>query len=293
MNDNKKKIKCPSFVSLSALADNELPQDHPDYIHIKSCSECQIKLQKLQTLNSCISNAVLSLNENEIVHEKCIESFRAEIRFKRANLPNYPLIILKSVAVLAIFAGILFYLLEIFQQKSRTLSVRDDVNGKEVAISDKQEIPTTSIELTRNNNDEKIELAQKHNRSPLNSFDLYDFKSAGSGVQQNLISQNIRFQNNKEERAVPIADIVRHNWIWTNKNKPAPDLHSLLKKYKYSQTSNDVIEISLTKEELVKLVMELHNSGFELLSNEEPQPETKLFFGNPSDKVEYEVKLIF
>ncbi|HPN83863.1 MAG TPA: zf-HC2 domain-containing protein [Victivallales bacterium] len=285
---NVKGGKCPLLEDLSAYCDGELSRSSPAYIHIESCEECRLKVSRLSKISKAISLSLSNPPGVNCVSRKTVEALRSENRISATKLTPYWEIFLRVAAVIAIFAGSAVYIFDLTERKGENkllaLEKSEKIKNKDLIlqpINKEKEEPTHQI-ADKNEN-------MPH--SPLNSFEISDMRNTGS-AETNTTSKRIIFGAVPGESAANINDIVRHVWIW-NKEGLAPSISDILKNSGIESFQKDGNEHVLITEKmrLVKIVRALHSEGYELLSPDEPQPESKRFSGHPEQKVEYHFSL--
>jgi hypothetical protein len=125
-------------------------------------------------------------------------------------------------------------------------------------------------------------------------------ETASAGNKNAIISQDILFENKRDDKIAVISPEVRHVWTWDKVEKNAPAIEEILTElglnnktmtaYK-DKFGNIVYSLSTSKMNLVKLIKVLHSRGYELLSDSEPQPEGIKFLGASDDIARYKFSI--
>ncbi len=298
--DNKnleRDDECPPLEDISAYCDDELAPSSKEYLHIKSCEHCLKKLKQIRDISNAISSSLSNPPGSDNIETKCLIAVRLENRSRKFKHGSYGEIFLKVAAVFAIFAAAFLFLVDLRKRRDELESAKlekksdNNMNRSKVSnsIQTEKSAPITVVE-----NDK----SEKHNA--LNSFNISDMETASAGNKNAIISQDILFENKRDDKIAVISPEVRHVWTWDKAEKNAPAIEEILTElglnnktmtaYK-DKSGNIVYSLSISKMNLVKLIKVLHSRGYELLSDSEPQPEGIKFLGASDDIARYKFSI--
>ncbi len=282
--------KCASFEEISAYVDGELEPSCAAFKHIESCGECRLRAERMRGLSRAVHASLSNPPGADRIARKCVEALRAERQISSLRCASYTQIFLKAAAAIAIFAGASVYVFELSRRGDETRAAKFDGAGKSTVAEADMKSRNTLAEA-----DENGTRAEPAVHSPLNSLELSEMRTAGSGSSAGLVSDKIHFVECKGDSAAAIAPVVKHSWIWTKTAAAAPDIRSIISACNLTPAKSPEgagLRIKTDKAGLVKLVRAINASGYELLSDSEPQPESGRFAGSPGDPVEYHVSTV-
>lgn len=290
-NQNQEKgTPCPGHDFLSSYFDNELDRTSPEFIHISSCSECMMKIDDFTKIGEIV-NRHISNESSPPLPEDILKNIRMKIsEEKNMEVPLYLIQFLKIAAVIVVVFGVFAYI--------------HSLNGNKVQVSStiglKSAPESSSISsapaVTQNSKD----IASRKYFMPENEIQFSNMSNVSTG-------QSMEFRNLPQEGAPPklaptsIPDHVCHVWTVKNIKDASVEVNDCIEKLgipesgiSVSKEDNNMVRYSmnLTKKQISGFVKLFASAGNELISPVAPQPEQNLFYGNATDPVGYEIKLV-
>jgi len=280
---------CPGHEFLSSYFDNELDRTSPESIHISSCPECMMKIGDFARIGKSISENMM--NEcSPPPPDDILKKVRAEIsEEKEAEVPLYLFQFMKIAAVIVVIVGVFAYVHSLGGNK-----VVPGTAGLKTAPA------STSISSAPSAKQNTREIASLKNLMPENEVQFSNMSNVSTG-------QALEFRNPPQApgaakaEPVSIPDSVNHVWTVNNLKDAAVEVDNCIKKLgipaagiSVSKEDDNMVRYSmnLSKKQISGFVKLFASSGNELISPVAPQPEQNLFYGNASEPVDYEIRLV-
>ncbi len=290
-NDNQKQGGgCPGHEFLSSYFDNELDRTSPESIHISSCPECMMKIGDLAEIGKIIGENM----RNECsppLPEDILKKVRAKISEKeKAEIPFYIFQFMKVAAVIVVIVGVFAYV--------------HSLGGNKVQVTGAAGLKTapasTSISSATSAKPNTREIASLKHLMPENEVQFSNMSNVSTG-------QALEFRNPPQApgaakaEPVSIPECVNHVWTVKNLKDAAVEVNDCAVKLgipaggmSVSKEDDGMLKYSmnLSKKQISGFVKLFASAGNELISPVAPQPEQNLFYGNASEPVVYEIKLV-
>ena len=281
---------CPGHEFLSSYFDNELDRKSPESIHISSCPECMMKIGDFSKIGKIISENMV--NEcSPPLPEDILKKVRAQIsEEEEAEVPFYLYQFMKVAAIIVVIVGVFAYV--------------HSLGGNRVHVPGTAGLKTapasTSISSAPSANTNTREIASLKRLMPENEVQFSNMSNVSTG-------QALEFRNPPQApgaakaEPVSIPDSVNHVWTVKNLKDAAVEVDNYAAKLgipasgiSVSKDDDNMIKYSmnLSKKQISGFVKLFASAGNELVSSVAPQPEQNLFYGNASEPVDYEIRLV-
>ncbi len=285
LSQSHSEKSCPGFAELSSAMDQVEPEFGRWSDHCQSCSACRKILKDMQMTDAAVKNCIEFESSKAgpitaAIKREFYRKIELEQRKKCHSRSNAKLA-LQLAAALMICCTVIFWAL-----RGTIYSTPPSVSQSSTSSIDLDDFPYYSNAEVDQDNLPRKTFSE-------NTVTLHDFMPAGYGSDPVFIDHAF---NQAKKKAVPadIAGVVNHVWIVKDLNTMGEELSHLESKIEGRHALDikcGLDEVTLTgkisKLHLVKLVKLLHDSGFELISPQSPQPEETLFRGEPSTQVYY------
>jgi len=287
MNKEKKMRKqnpgCPEHDEVSAHFDGKLEKGSLESEHIGSCSECQAKLKDFSSIAEILDRKTAGKLPDNFT-EKMLHRVRTKISAeKNPVIPFYLVQFMKAAAVFLIIAVIFVYVKNSSGEKAQ-VAVNAPVRSSPPAV--------LVSAVPEKKSPGKIDIPGE--------IKLRDLRDVST-------SPDIRFMNftnareNLTEKPIAIPESVSHVWVAENIKEAVEKARRCLIEagipgdsinFTSDGKGTSTLSLDINKKQLSSFVKLYANDGFELLSPAQPQPEQNVFFGEASDPVGYELKIV-
>lgn len=294
MNENsqnhEKGATCPGHEHLSSYFDNELDRATPEYMHISSCSDCLSKIDDFAKIGQIV-NKNISMQCSPGLSEDILKSVRKKISEEADTaMPFYLIQFMKIAAVIVVVVGVFAYIHSLNGNKA----IPAGSAGLKTAPAFSTISPPPSV--TQNSK----ETVSRKIFMPENEIQFSNMSNVSTG-------QGTEFRNQlpepgaKKAEPTSIPEYVNHVWTVKNLKDATIEVNDCVKKLgipeggiSISKDDDNMLQYSmnLTKKQISGFVKLFASAGNDLLSPTAPQPEQNLFYGNATDPVGYEVRLV-
>ena len=282
---------CPGHECLSSYFDNELDKASPESIHISSCPECMMKLDDFARIGEIMNKNILRQCSPPLP-EDILKKIRAKLpEEKNTAVPLYLIQFMKVAAIIIVIVGVFAYVHSLGGNKVQVTSTA----GLKTAPASSSISPAPSA--TQN----PREIASRKHLLPENEVQFSNMSNVSTG-------QGMEFRNPAPEPGaatkvmpVSIPDHVTHVWTVKNLKDAAVEVNDCVAKLgipaggiSVSKEEDDMLKYSMntSKKQISGFVKLFASAGNELISPVAPQPEQNFFYGNASEPVSYEIKLV-
>lgn len=292
MNENsqnrEKGAGCPGHEFLSSCFDNELDVTSPEFIHISSCPECMKKIDDFAKIGEIINRNILN-GCSPPLPEDILKKVRVKIsEEKNTEIPFYLIQFMKIAAVIVVVVGVFAYINSMGEKK---VQIPSSTVGIKTAPASSSISPAPSATK---------EIASRKNFMPENEIQFSNMSNVSTG--QDMEFRNLPSDGDATKaEPVSIPDYVTHVWTVKNLKDASAEVNDCVAKLgiptggvNVSKENDNIVRYSmkLSKKQISGFVKLFASAGNELLSSAAPQPEQNLFYGNATDPVNYEIKLI-
>ncbi|MCX6984231.1 MAG: hypothetical protein NT118_05685 [Lentisphaerae bacterium] len=288
-NDDRQGLGngCPKREFLSSCFDNELDVTSPEFIHISSCPECRKKIDDFAKIGEIINRNILN-GCSPPLPEDILKKVRAKIsEEKNTGIPFYLIQFMKIAAVIVVVVGVFAYI--------------NSMGGKKVQIPGIVGIKTAPASSSISPAPSETKgIASRKNFMPENEIQFSNMSNVSTG--QDMEFRNLPSDGDATKaEPVSIPDYVTHVWTVKNLKDASAEVNDCVAKLgiptggiNVSKENDNIVRYSmnLSKKQISGFVKLFASAGNELLSPAAPQPEQNLFYGNATDPVNYEIKLI-
>ena len=295
MNKNSDSQKhgagCPEHEFLSSYFDKELDSASPEFIHISLCPECMRKITDFSRIGEIISNNV-SEQCFTAIPEDILKKVRAKLsEEKNTVIPFYMIQFMKVAAIIVVIIGVFAYVHSMGGNK---------VQGLRGTVGLKTAPASSSISSAPPATQDSKEIASRKPLMPENGIEFSNMSNVSTG--QGMEFRNLPPENDAAKaETVNIPDYVTHVWTVKNLKDASVEVNECVAKLgipagriSVMKENDNVVRYSmnLSKKQISGFVKLFASAGNELLSPAAPQPEQNLFYGNATDPIDYEIKLV-
>ncbi len=274
---------CPEHEVVCAYFDGELDMGSPEALHIKSCPECQLLIKDFAMMAAAIAKRAPE-KPSEDFADVMLKKVRTKIEAeKNPVIPFYMVQLMKAAAIFILIAGIFIY------TKSST-DVKPQVTVSEPIRSS----PPAAIASAT------PEAKTAARTGIVGEVQMKDLREVST-------SPDIRFmdmmpqQNDSASMPVAIPGSVTQVWTVSNMDKAVSKARECMVRsginadslrFATDAAGMSTLSVDMNKKQLSSFVKYFSQSGFELLSAAQPQPEQNVYYGSAEDPVGYQLKLV-
>ncbi len=281
---------CPEHEFLSSYFDKELDSASPEFVHISSCLECMRKITDFSRLGEII-NKNISNRCTPALPEDILKKVRAKLsEEKNTVIPFYMIQFMKVAAIIVVIIGVFAYVHSMGGNKVQSSST----------VGFKTAPASSSISTAPPVNQGPREIASQKHLMPENGIQFSNMSNVSTGHGMEFRNLPPEIDAAKAE-AVSIPDYVTHVWTVKNLKDASVEVNDCVAKLgipagkiSVSKEDDNMVKYSmnLSKKQISGFVKLFASAGNELLSPAAPQPEQNLFYGNATDPIDYEIKLV-
>lgn len=280
---------CPPVETVCAFHDGEISHDSPEARHIAGCEACRRILEAYELIETRLRNK-LKIENPEALIERVKQGVYAKLE-QPVRSKVIPLYFIRAAAVFLICSVVLLYGVN-SMHRGQTAS-RESIAV--ASSSPANEDMLRKFPYYTGNDNGVFPGAVTENSIPLR-----DFVGVNYGDSEDPVFESAQSRRNFPEKPAEIAGKVHQVWIYSDTAKADKDLKNFLNQLNVPEVNTNLTvtnnelkgNIRLTKLQLVKLVKQCSNAGFELVSPQSPQPEQKIFMGNGDSTVNYQINVV-
>ena len=223
--------------------------------------------------------------------EDILKKVRAKLsEEKNTVIPFYMIQFMKVAAIIVVIIGVFAYVHSMGGNKVQSSST----------VGFKTAPASSSISTAYPVTPASKETASQKVLMPENGIQFSNMSNVSTG--QGMEFRNLPQENDAAKtETVSIPDYVTHVWTVKNLKDASVEVNDCVAKLgiparsiSVSKENDNVVKYSmnLSKKQASGFVKLFASAGNELLSPAAPQPEQNLFYGNATDPIDYEIKLV-
>ncbi|MDD4817541.1 MAG: hypothetical protein PHI85_06190 [Victivallaceae bacterium] len=290
------KKHCLNDELFNLALDGEYEFNDAEHAHLESCEACRQRYTELRRLHLLLSeNWEIPLDEFSTaaikfnVHRKLAETKRRSV-FRHIR----PLGIAAGTLVVA---GATLLLSDFFNATQKTQFAAD--NPTVAVLNEAEDYPYYSTKPAIMNN--RNALSRRLAVNQLGTLPIDQLIPVGAGRTNTVLVYLKELLANNQDSLAVIDSNVSHVWAAANTERADDDLAKLLDMLKLkdkfhlnADNGNGVIRLSadLTKGQLLQFVRAARWYDWDLLSSQQPQPESTILLSAEDEPVHYEMTIV-